>query len=657
MKLLIKSLFILFFAWQALFAHGQKAQEALVSPGQRPGSRLQNQEKQLKKGRIDLQDTLSLPFFDDFSSITGWPGYNWWDGEPDYHYWVDRQVNVNNGYAWEPLSIGVATFDTYDYDGSFYQNASTGTFGADTLTSKYIDLDHPVSDSIYFSFFYQPGGLGDAPEPNDSLVVQFWSPIDTTWYPVHRIKGGPNQAFRPVIIPVNQEKFLQAGFRFRFIGHASLSKALELSLVANADHWHIDYVYLNKNRNHQDTVMNDVAFTRAAHSLIKTYTSVPWKHFQKTERNEHIQEAIQLTFKNHTADTIGVERYIKIIDSLGNGLPYEFEGGKNNIYAFENKEERYPFKKFSFESTTKDSAIFRTKIWLIPDNPVPDKLKKPLRWNDTVYYHQRFYDYYAYDDGTPEMGYGLVGQGTEHASIAMQFVTYGPDTIRGINIYFNKPYKDALAPDGNQVHFKPALWENANGKPGALVYANTYEKPAYPESNNGFARYEFDSVMIVSDTFYVGLLQTRNKMLNIGFDKSVTEKYYDNNDSINRNPYLHYNIYGKWENSSFIGAPMIRPFFGKKKNKPLDIERKPHAGTEIQLYPNPANDRLHVNILEAMPGEYTIQVFSITGQTLITRTTWQQNMVIDLSSLQGGIYIMQVTGQNWKSTGKFLVKD
>jgi hypothetical protein len=332
-------------------------------------------------------------------------------------------------------------------------------------------------------------------------------------------------------------------------------------------------------------------------------------------------------------------------------------GGVQNILPFKEIEYVYPIDRFFFESSTRDSAIFRTNVFIAPNNPVPENLEKPLRWNDTAYYHQGFYDYYAYDDGTPEMGYGLAGQGTEHASLAMQFVSYEPDTIRGIHIYFNQPYKDALAPEGRQVYFRPALWEDGKGKPGALVYAKIPEKPEYPESNNGFARYEFDSVMIVSDTFYVGLVQTRAKMLNIGFDKSVTEKYYDDINSIYRNPYTYYNIYGTWENSSFIGAPMIRPFFGKKENKTSIAKQKPLAPPEIQIFPNPASDQLHLNIRETIPGQYTIQVFSITGQSLIARPAWQQHSVIDVSSLPGGIYILQVAGQNWKSTRKFLVKD
>ena len=46
-------------------------------------------------------------------------------------------------------------------------------FEADQLTSKPINLNYPASENIWFSFFYQAGGLGDAPEKNDSLTLQF----------------------------------------------------------------------------------------------------------------------------------------------------------------------------------------------------------------------------------------------------------------------------------------------------------------------------------------------------------------------------------------------------------------------------------------------------------------------------------------------------
>ena len=53
-----------------------------------------------------------------------------------------------------------------------------------------------------------------------------------------------------------------------------------------------------------------------------------------------------------------------------------------------------------------ESALVRIKASLRTDNIDP-------KVNDTVFYDQVFKDYYAYDDGTPEAGYGLKGSGNK----------------------------------------------------------------------------------------------------------------------------------------------------------------------------------------------------------------------------------------------------
>ena len=88
-----------------------------------------------------------------------------------------------------PPSIGVVTLDALDENGLIYTHAETQPFGADTLTSNPIKLDcYNISDSLYFSFYYQPGGasrsyppvewerIGDHPETDDSLVLEFGYP-------------------------------------------------------------------------------------------------------------------------------------------------------------------------------------------------------------------------------------------------------------------------------------------------------------------------------------------------------------------------------------------------------------------------------------------------------------------------------------------------
>ena len=101
---------------------------------------------------------LQLPFFDDFSNYTGYP---------DTTKWLENQTFVNADYAVFPPTIGVVTLDAIDGNGALYAGISTSSTPADTLTSRQIRLDSAFSpypkkltpaDSIYLSFYYQPGG-------------------------------------------------------------------------------------------------------------------------------------------------------------------------------------------------------------------------------------------------------------------------------------------------------------------------------------------------------------------------------------------------------------------------------------------------------------------------------------------------------------------
>ena len=59
--------------------------------------------------------------------------------------------------------------------------------------------------------------------------------------------------------------------------------------------------------------------------------------------------------------------------------------------------------------------------------------------NDTLDYEQAFYNYYAYDDGTAEKAYGLIGTG---AKLAIHFHANEPDTLK--EVYIHWAYVDCM---------------------------------------------------------------------------------------------------------------------------------------------------------------------------------------------------------------------
>ena len=106
-----------------------------------------------------------LPFIDDFS----------YEGPyPDANLWQDKEVYVNNTMSATPPTRGVATLDGLNEYGRPYFAQPFNSGLADSLTCLPLDLSgYTPNDSIYLSFYYQPQGLGFAPEASDSLFLYF----------------------------------------------------------------------------------------------------------------------------------------------------------------------------------------------------------------------------------------------------------------------------------------------------------------------------------------------------------------------------------------------------------------------------------------------------------------------------------------------------
>ena len=145
-------------------ANQASAQEILTGFGYAPEKLTQ---------RSSIQPARFLPFFDDFSQS---------NVIPDSTKWTDRNVLVNDGFPLCPPNRNAATFDVLDASGRVYDYAISFPFVAEYLTSVRIRLDSIMdpepraltpADSVYFSFHYQPQGNGNAPEEQDSLVLQF----------------------------------------------------------------------------------------------------------------------------------------------------------------------------------------------------------------------------------------------------------------------------------------------------------------------------------------------------------------------------------------------------------------------------------------------------------------------------------------------------
>ncbi len=574
-------------------------------------------------------DTLELPFLDDFSNGSVYP---------DDTKWVNNLTFINQTLALNPPTIGVATFDAIDAQGAVYERAVGQNFIADSLTSKPINLSAPHNDGIYLSFVYQGGGNVDAPETNDSLILEFLSPT-TGWHRVWTTEGTYNENFISVIVSVETE-FLYKGFQFRFLNIASLNDDFVSGRIGNTDFWHIDYVYLDENRTEADIVIDDVAFTKPMSSWLSDYESMPYTHYQST--TTAMKNSISVAIKNNFNDG----RYINmlhftIVDEWGGNPDVPFDNDVYNLSAQQEMSIPFPAngsigQYYSFpdyQPSASDSALFRitSNFTLSETDPT---------FNNEIIYEQKFYNYYAYDDGTAENGYGLSGEGTRNAMLAYKFINKKEDTLRAVQFYFNRTLNNA-----NQKYFYLAVWADNNGEPGDTIYRRTGIRPEFSGAE-GFDTYDITDTLLVlpEGDYYVGWMQTTEDFLNLGFD-------------LNRdmNSHIFYNIDGVWKQSSVHGALMIRPVFGAEfAPPPTNITPVVASASEINLYPNPTNGIINFGFAE-MDNIIEIQVFDMTGRKhkIISSPTSK----INVSDLANGMYFIRFCLKNGSvSTKKIVVR-
>ena len=601
---------------------------------------------------------LLLPFVEDFS----YPG-----PYPDPTLWADSFVYVNPGFALHPKTIGTATFDALNQYGRVYQGASENMFQfeADKLTSVPIRLDSvfdpaPMalnpSDSVLLSFYFQPQGKGSAPRDRDSLVVEFlhtpgyyiedpenpdeeiW--IEDTWVSVWRAEGSTLQQFliendstwiQRVVIPVDEEVYFRSDFQFRFKNYASfpLSKTPN-NYAGNTSIWNVDYITLDYGRSSSDIFYYDIAFAAPAQSILRKFQSMPWSHYIANPQ-AHLRNRFNLFITNLDNITYNYSYRYFIEDEEGNRKNYT--GGTWNIAPFITQGYQ------TYELHTNPLVIPNP----LPLDPAPARqflIKHIIREgsqgddlqrNDTIEFHQIFDNYFAYDDGIPESGYGLVGN---NAQGAVRFVLSHSDTLESVQFYFNPSLNNI-----NQKSFFLKIWKNLS--PADIIYESEAITAGYGEGFDGFVTYELNPPVLVSDTIYVGWEQIGSEFLNIGFDRS-------NNSGDN----IFYNTDGEWLPSIFEGSLMIRPVLGQSVITSVPEEINPK---QITVYPNPVRgNKLHIDFPFDASTQLEIHIFDATGKRVYPGIPQRET---DISFLGNGIYLLQLidNGKSEVSTAKFII--
>ena len=579
----------------------------------------------VRRGTKSTIEAVRLPFFDDFASGRLSPGL--WQ----------TTGGASASYDVSPLSptVGVATLDALGYDGYLYGHASTNIFPADTLCSAPIRLDSlGIADSLLLSFYWLPGGgfgnlwerVGDTPDSQDSLYLDFFCPSDSLWHNVWRHSGisvdslmaHTASAWQYVAVKLTDPCYFDSMFRFRFRNHASLESSPKAGRAANCDQWHLDYVQLDSGRSSTEVHHpHDVAFAATAPSMLKNYRAMPYRQYSAAD----MANQLDITITNLYNATLASHYSYQVL-SQQDEVTASYDGG------FENLPPHLPDGSYQ----TADAHAHPPVSFSFPEMDVPTEYTvvhtvregtggDAFPYNDTIRFRQIFDNYFAYDDGTAENGYGITSTASR-LYLSCRFDLNQPDTITALDIFFNS----TLDKQNEGIAFYITLWNETDGHPGETIYRDVVKR--YPVSGS-YHRYVLEHPVTVSGSVYAGFEQSGNDFINIGYDRSL-----------NTADRLWYLTGTEWQQSILSGTLMLRPCLGA--NATVGIGQTAVETPAPRIFPNPASDQLHI---EGVPSGSRIILYDFQGRRLnecLTTPHQSPSFTLDTHNLPCGIYLLHI---------------
>ncbi|WKN42006.1 T9SS type A sorting domain-containing protein [Tunicatimonas pelagia] len=583
-----------------------------------------------------LDTVLLLPFWDDFSQpITTDFGVP----IPDTLKWMPSSQNtrINAGLPINPPTIGVASFDGVQLDGTPYRSGEEDD-ASDSLVSRPINLaavPDGVRNSVYFSFYWQQRGNGEFPDPGDSLRLQFLT-NENIWRTVWSQDGGDSLAtreFAQEIFPVNDAAYFHERFQLRFQAFSRLTGAF--------DTWNIDYVYLNQNRSEANTAYLDRAITKPPSSLFGEYTAIPMQQFRAnpgqyigTSSVEFFNLNVELQPIRYSAtvrDTVSDIQLVLNDSTAISPVPIGLE--RDAIFA-------NPLDVSQLDLSI-DSLYLETEFSIAAGDTVFNETID-YRVNDTARAVFVLDDWFAYDDGEAEFGVEINQQG---GKVAYQFVAPEEGLLTHIDVHFPNLSQNQRTP------IQLLVWRSLTDSSEQEVLLRSVNTLSIPDSAyNGFTSYELvvndiPFYVTVQDTFYIGYEQQSDQFVAVGFDKNT-----------NTGDKLFFNVNGNWvQNRELEGSLMMHPRFDRASANFI-LSAPPPASEEsitspLKIYPNPTDGVVWIEgqVDQAM-------VMNLYGQRLQEYVNLAGKASLDLSGLPPGLYIIKINKKGVISSHKILLR-
>lgn len=566
-----------------------------------------------------MDETISLPFWDDFSS-----------GILSAERWEIKGVQPSMTLGIDPPSIGVCFLDGVDLQGNPYERERLINGEGDQLISKPIDLSSITGaelNTVFLSFFWQPGGKGEMPDVTDQLELHLLN-NSGQWVKIWQITGGDEsfrEKFTQELIRITPE-FFHDNFRFKFQYVGRLSGPF--------DSWILDYVYLDKGRNASNYFYEDRALTTLPNSPFGKYTAIPLYMLQE-QGNDYLSE-IGGQFNNLSNRFRAMEFTLELRNHQSGSLIKSINSN-TPINPVPQAQERRNFSSRISEPIAwieEDPFDMETRLYLSTGDQLKvqrvvgrDTVFEPsidFRLNDTVRFILPVRDFLAYDNGSVDYSAGI---NQRSGMLAVRYDVVGEAYVSGVSINFTNYLQR-----GNALELM--VWDSLGLQP---IYRKEVLIPELDKMDD-FAFYPIDSSIRVSGDFYVGFTQFTNDFVYIGLDKTT-----DTREEI------FFNVYGTWEqNTSVAGSLMIRPHL--TETPPIVADES--TDEEVRIFPNPVLNQLTVE------GDVEdIRVVDFMGREIkVPLDAFENGYVLTFVNQQKGIYLIQYMQRNKRKSIRILVK-
>lgn len=554
---------------------------------------------------------------------------------PDTLGFIDNLggVFINNDMAVNPISFGVATFDGVDYRGIPYSTTTTKGY-ADNLTSLPFNLSqYNPKDSIYMSFYWQSKSLGDSPLSSEFLTLEFKDTSKTaTWIQVWKQFGSSvtQDTFKIVLIPIIDSAYLHKSFQYRFRSYGVLNGRFNV--------WNLDYIYIDTNRSILNSAaLKDISIISTSKSVLKNYTAVPYKHIRNlplpTIKSETAQGFMEIRDNTYPSITSSIDYFHLTRDNRGNIVRPQRNSRVPGSYRYTE------YYNDTIPGGLMDSAYVLKEEFYYPTVDTVGPID--LSFNNFRAIETYFYDYYSYDDGTPEVAFLSANPGG--VKIASGYKILKGDQLTHVDYCFIRHNGPNLTNSALTLN----VWEHdaATSKPKTTALLSQQIAIRYSSYINGFVRYELTTPLTLDSgaIYYFGYTQRFTNPLFLGYDR--------NNDHLNK---LFFSNDGNtWEPLSIYatasGSLMLHPVFSDNEAI-TSVHDERMQQNQFTFYPNPAKSELHFT---GQP-EY-IAVYDVSGLLLLEKKV-EEEEILSTETLSNGLYLVILSKGDYKEVKRLIIQ-